>query len=88
MITSKHDLDAHGSRADRTKRRQFSTDYKGQDRRGIRRGPTGEADLERFAAFSRDGGAEYPAIVRLRENAWAEMVPFLVFGGRLTTTRR
>ncbi|MFC4563294.1 IS256 family transposase [Nocardiopsis mangrovi] len=41
--------------------------------------PTEEASLERFAEFCEDWGEKYPAIVRLWENAWAEMVPFLSF---------
>ena len=40
---------------------------------------TEEAALERFGEFCQDWGAKYPAIVRLWENAWAEMVPFLAF---------
>ncbi|GAB3726118.1 IS256 family transposase [Nocardiopsis oceani] len=40
---------------------------------------TEEAALERFAEFCEDWGQRYPAIVRLWENAWAEMVPFLAF---------
>jgi transposase-like protein len=40
---------------------------------------TEEAAMERFAEFCEDWGAKYPAIVRLWERAWAEMVPFLAF---------
>jgi transposase-like protein len=40
---------------------------------------TEEAALERFSEFCEDWGEKYPAIVRLWENAWAEMVPFLAF---------
>ncbi|SUA40685.1 Transposase and inactivated derivatives [Nocardia africana] len=43
--------------------------------------PTEAAALERFCEFSGEWGAKYPAIVRLSENAWAEFVPFLAFGG-------
>lgn len=43
--------------------------------------PTEAAALERFCEFSGEWGAKYPAIVRLWENAWAEFVPFLAFGG-------
>jgi putative transposase len=46
-----------------------------------------EADaLERFMEFSEsDLGRKYPAIVRLWENAWAEMVPFLAFDKEIRT---
>ncbi|MBB5490205.1 IS256 family transposase [Nocardiopsis metallicus] len=40
---------------------------------------TEEAALERFSEFCSEWGDKYPAIVRLWENAWAEMVPFLAF---------
>ncbi|WP_344014197.1 IS256 family transposase, partial [Nocardiopsis exhalans] len=40
---------------------------------------TEEAALERFSEFCEEWGDKYPAIVRLWENAWAEMVPFLAF---------
>lgn len=40
---------------------------------------TEEAAVDRFAEFSEQWGAKYPAIVRLWEGAWAEMVPFLAF---------
>jgi putative transposase len=35
--------------------------------------------LDRFAEFCGRWEARYPAIVRLWENAWAELVPFLSF---------
>ena len=39
-----------------------------------------EADaLDRFAEFSGKWEKQYPAIIRLWENAWAEFVPFLAF---------
>jgi hypothetical protein len=34
---------------------------------------------QRFLEFAGTWGDRYPAIVRLRENAWAEFVPFLAF---------
>lgn len=34
---------------------------------------------ERLLEFGEQWGAKYPAIVRLRENAWAKFVPFLQF---------
>ena len=41
--------------------------------------PTEEAALERFTEFAEAWGTKYPAIVKLWENAWADMVPFLAF---------
>src|SRR5262249_35754699 len=41
--------------------------------------PTEAAAKERFAEFAQSWGQRYPAIVRLREHAWAEFVPFLAF---------
>jgi putative transposase len=42
--------------------------------------------LERFVEFSEsDLGRKYRAIVRLWENAWAEMVPFLAFDTEIRT---
>lgn len=40
---------------------------------------TEDAALERFAEFADTWGKKYPAIVRLRENAWEEFTPFLRF---------
>ncbi|MFE9491276.1 IS256 family transposase [Streptomyces sp. NPDC006641] len=40
---------------------------------------TEEAALERFAEFADTWGKKYPAIARLRENAWEEFTPFLRF---------
>jgi putative transposase len=37
------------------------------------------AAMERFLEFCETWGERYPAIVRLWENAWAELVPFLSF---------
>jgi transposase-like protein len=39
--------------------------------------PTEEAALERFAEFADAWGREYPAVVKLWENAWEEFTPFL-----------
>jgi transposase-like protein len=39
--------------------------------------PTESAAKERFAEFASTWGEQYPAIVRLWENAWSEFVPFL-----------
>src|SRR5207237_10660016 len=41
--------------------------------------------LERFAEFSETWEARYPAIIKLRENAWAEFVPFLAFDKEIRT---
>lgn len=41
--------------------------------------PTEAAARERFAEFTTEWGARYPAIIRLWGNAWAEFVPFLAF---------
>jgi putative transposase len=41
--------------------------------------PTQAAAEERWLEFAQDWGERYPAIVRLRENSWAEFVPFLQF---------
>ena len=40
---------------------------------------TEEAALERFTEFADTWGTKYPAIVKLWDNAWADMVPFLAF---------
>jgi len=39
--------------------------------------PTEAAAKERFVEFTAHWGAQYPAIIRLWENAWSEFVPFL-----------
>ena len=41
--------------------------------------------LERSAEFSETWEARYPAIIKLRENAWAEFVPFLAFDKEIRT---
>src|SRR5690242_5279396 len=43
------------------------------------------AALDAFAAFSGTWEKQYPAIVRLWENAWAEFVPFLAFDREIRT---
>jgi putative transposase len=40
---------------------------------------TEAAARERFAEFTAEWGARYPAIIRLWDSAWAEFVPFLQF---------
>ena len=41
--------------------------------------------LDRFAEFSGKWEKRYPAIIRLRGNAWAEFVPFLRFDREIRT---
>jgi putative transposase len=41
--------------------------------------------LDRFAEFAAAWETKYPAIVRLWENAWAELVPFLAFDREIRT---
>jgi transposase-like protein len=43
------------------------------------------AALDAFAEFSGKWEKRYPAIIRLRENAWAEFVPFLRFDREIRT---
>jgi putative transposase len=50
-----------------------------RDLKPIYTAPTEAAALDRFAEFCGRWEARYPAIVRLWENAWAELVPFLSF---------
>ena len=41
--------------------------------------PSEAAAKERFTEFAAEWGQRYPAIVRLWENSWAEVVPFLEY---------
>jgi putative transposase len=43
------------------------------------------AALDALAEFSGTWEARYPAIIRLRQNAWAEFVPFLAFDREIRT---
>jgi len=45
--------------------------------------PTEAAAKERFTEFTDAWGAQYPAIIRLWDNAWAEFVPFLTFDAEI-----
>jgi transposase-like protein len=47
--------------------------------------PTAEAAEDRFLEFAETWGLEYPAIVRLWEDAWAEFVPFPAFDVEIRT---
>jgi putative transposase len=44
-----------------------------------------QAALEAFVAFTETWPQQYPAIIRLWENAWAEFVPFLQFDKEIRT---
>lgn len=48
-----------------------------KDIRPVYTAPTEAAAKERFTEFAAKWGAQYPAIIRLWENAWSEFVPFL-----------
>lgn len=50
-----------------------------RDLRRVYTAPTEAAALDRFAEFSEVWEGQYPAIIKLWENAWAEFVPFLAF---------
>jgi len=51
------------------------------DIRPVYTAATEAAAKERFTEFTAKWGAQYPAIIRLWENAWTEFVPFLDYGG-------
>ena len=48
-----------------------------KDIRPVYTAATEAAAKERFVEFTDKWGAQYPAIIRLWENAWSEFVPFL-----------
>ena len=48
-----------------------------RDIRPVYTAATEAAAKERFVEFTAKWGAQYPAIIRLWENAWSEFVPFL-----------
>jgi putative transposase len=52
-------------------------DAMARDLKPVYTAPTETAAKERFAEFAATWGTQYPAIVRLRANAWSEFVPFL-----------
>jgi transposase-like protein len=56
-----------------------------KDLKPIYTAPTEAAALDRFAEFAAAWETRYPAIVRLWENAWAELVPFLAFDPEIRT---
>ena len=48
-----------------------------KDIRPVYTAPTEATAKERFVEFTAKWGAQYPAIIRLWENAWSQFVPFL-----------
>ena len=52
-------------------------DRMSKDLKPVYTAPTEAAAKERFGEFAGKWGQQYPAIVRLWENAWTEFVPFL-----------
>jgi putative transposase len=56
-----------------------------KDLKPVYTAPSEAAALDAFAEFSGKRGKRYPAIIRLRENAWAEFVPFLRFDNEIRT---
>jgi putative transposase len=50
-----------------------------RDLRPIYTAATEQAAKDRFAELAEKWGEQYPAIIRLWENAWAEFVPFLAY---------
>ena len=43
--------------------------------------PPRQRPRKRFVEFTATWDVQYPAILRLWENAWSEFVPFLDYGG-------
>ncbi len=56
--------------------RKYS-DQIAKDIRPVYTAPTEAAAKERFVEFTAKWGQQYPAIIRLWDNAWSEFVPFL-----------
>jgi transposase-like protein len=54
-----------------------------RDLKPVYTAPNEQAALDRFAEFAAAWEAKYPAVVRLWEKAWAEMVPFLAFDAEI-----
>ncbi|MDH6711493.1 putative transposase [Kitasatospora sp. MAA19] len=54
-----------------------------RDLKPVYTAPNEQAALDRFAEFAAAWEATYPAVVRLWEKAWAEMVPFLAFDAEI-----
>jgi putative transposase len=58
-------------------------DQMSRDLRPVYTAPTEGAAKERFGEFTAKWGQQYPAIVRLWENAWSEFVPFLDYDAEI-----
>jgi transposase-like protein len=56
-----------------------------RDLKPVYTAPSEAAALDAFAEFSGKWEKQYPAIIRLWENAWAEFVPFLRFDREIRT---
>jgi transposase-like protein len=56
-----------------------------KDLKPVYTAPSETAALDAFAEFSGKWEKQYPAIIRLWENAWAEFVPFLRFDREIRT---
>jgi putative transposase len=56
-----------------------------KDLKPVYTAPSEAAALDAFAEFSAKWEKRYPAITRLRENAWAEFTPFLQFDNEIRT---
>jgi transposase-like protein len=55
-------------------------DQMSKDLRPVYTAPSEAAAKERWGEFAAKWGQQYPAIVRLWDNAWSEFVPFLDYG--------
>ena len=60
-------------------------DEMARDLRPVYTAPSEPSAKERFTEFSGKWGAQYPAIVRMWENAWSEFVPFLDYDIEIRT---
>jgi transposase-like protein len=58
-------------------------DQLSKDLKPVYTAPTEVAAAERFAEFTNIWGGQYPAIVRLWNNAWSEFVPFLDYDAEI-----
>jgi transposase-like protein len=55
-------------------------DQMAKDLRPVYAAPSEAAAKERWGEFADKWGQQYPAIIRLWDNAWSEFVPFLDYG--------
>jgi putative transposase len=58
-------------------------DAMARDLRPVYTAPNEQAAKERFGEFTANWGEQYPAIVRLWENAWSEFAPFLDYSSEI-----